>query len=137
MANSVYAQLQGNEVRKQVKNTLAKQQKEWWDETHPAVGQIRQGDIILIPVTGIEPVNAKVGDKAVLAEGEVTGHHHVLVAERVEDWVLNLHRYVKIDKAGVITHPEHDPEPKAIPAGTYEVRIQQVYTPEAVRNVAD
>jgi hypothetical protein len=105
-------------------------------------GQIRQGDIILIPVTGIEPVDAKVGNKAVLAEGEITGHHHVLVAEKVEDWVLNLgtqqqKRYVKIDQPGVITHPEHDPEPKTIPAGTYEVRIQQVYTPEAVRNVAD
>jgi hypothetical protein len=39
---------------------------------------------------------------------------------------------------GFITHPDHDPTPRAIPPGWYEVIRQRVYTPGGeAREVAD
>ena len=96
----------------------------------------RHGDVLLTEVTGIEvPAKVKPGKQAVLAEGEVTGHHHVITCERVADWVLDLHRYIKLDAPGVLGHPEHGRID--VPAGTFEITIQRVYTPEAIRYVAD
>jgi hypothetical protein len=99
----------------------------------------RHGDVLLTQVNGIAIPGKKVklGKQAILAEGEVTGHHHVITCERpvIADWMLDLHRYVKLDAPGVLDHPEHGRID--VPAGTYEVTIQRVYTPEAIRRVAD
>jgi hypothetical protein len=94
----------------------------------------RHGDVLLKPVKA-EATNSTVSEKVVLADGEVTGHRHVLTAPKVEDWVLDMHRYVKIAAPGKLDHPEHGQI--AIAPGTYEVVIQRVYSPEAIRNVAD
>jgi hypothetical protein len=94
----------------------------------------RHGDVLLREVVA-NSVASKISGMAVLADGEVTGHKHVLTAPRIEQWVLDLHRYVKLDAVGVLDHPEHGEI--AIDSGTYEVIIQRVYSPEAIRNVAD
>jgi hypothetical protein len=63
----------------------------------------------------------------VLAEGEATGHAHViegsiLTATAGGRMLLNvLH--------GAITHPDHDPAPRPVAPGWYEVIRQRVYTP--------
>jgi len=102
--------------------------------------QIRHGDVFLQEVD-IKQAGAevKIGKKAVLAEGEVTGHHHVITAPKVEDWILGLHRYVRVDKEAVLDHPEHGKitVPANLPGKAWEVSIQRVYSPEAIRNVAD
>lgn len=97
--------------------------------------QYRHGDVFLKEVKGIYPADSKIGKSAVLADGEVTGHRHVITAPKVEDWVLDLHRYVKVDSKAVLDHPEHGKI--EIDPGVYEVSIQRVYSPEAIRNVAD
>jgi len=100
--------------------------------------QIRHGDVFLKEVD-INPINAKVSNKAVLAEGEVTGHHHVMTDPKLEDWVLGLHRYVKVGTEAKLDHPEHGlvTVPANLPGKAWEVSIQRVYSPEAIRNVAD
>lgn len=100
--------------------------------------QIRHGDVFLKEVD-IEPQKAKVTNKSILAEGEATGHHHVLTAPKIEDWLLNLHRYVKVSTEAVLDHPEHGvvTVPANPPGKAWEVYIQRVYSPEAIRNVAD
>lgn len=100
--------------------------------------QIRHGDVFLREVDAT-PQGSKVSKKVVLADGEVTGHKHVIVAERVEEWVLDLHRFVKLDQEAKLDHPEHGLiiVPENLPGKAWEVSIQRVYTPEAIRNVAD
>jgi hypothetical protein len=101
--------------------------------------QIRHGDVFLKEVDIQPPADAKVSDKAVLAEGEVTGHHHVLTAPKVEEWVLDLHRYVRVETEAKLDHPEHGliTVPANLPGKAWESSIQRVYSPEAIRNVAD
>ena len=75
--------------------------------------------------------SSQVGDELVespgAAEGEATGHAHViegstLTATAGGRMLLNvLH--------GAITHPDHDPVPRPIAPGWYEVIRQRVYTP--------
>ena len=88
----------------------------------------RHGDVLLTEVTGINvPAEVKPGKQAVLAEGEVTGHHHVITCERpvIADWVLDLHRYVKLDAPCILDHPEHGEI--NVPAGTFEVKIGRAH----------
>jgi hypothetical protein len=101
------------------------------------ITMFRHGDVLLTQVTGIAvpAKKVKLGKQSILADGEVTGHRHVITAEKVADWVLGLHRYVQISTPGVLDHPEHGKI--NVPAGTYEVTIQRVYTPEENRRVAD
>jgi len=101
--------------------------------------QIRHGDVFLKEVDAVPAADAKVSEKAVLAEGEVTGHHHVITAPKVEDWILDLHRYVKVDTEAVLDHPEHGKVvvPANAPGKAWEVSIQRVYSPEAIRIVVD
>ena len=90
---------------------------------------IRQGDILLVPCNLPEgaQVDEELVESLVLAEGEATGHAHViegsiLTATAGGRMLMNvLH--------GAITHPDHDPVPRPIAPGWYEVIRQRVYTP--------
>lgn len=101
---------------------------------------VRQGDIMLIAVSQIPAAAAKkrARKRVVVAEGEVTGHHHVLVADRVVEHTLTdaqvERRFLEITE-GELVHDEHDTI--TLPAGRYEIRYQREYTPEAIRRVAD
>ena len=105
-------------------------------------------------------------NQAVAAYGEVTGHRHLITASEgvelnlfevpglknasemasgrvgnTQDGGLLADRYLRIvapedaAEAALITHEEHDTI--ALPTGTFRVRIQKEYSPEAIRNVMD
>lgn len=91
------------------------------------VGIIRQGDVLLVPVEGVEPVSKGGTGDVVLALGESTGHAHRLLGNVVE-WSVGDQRYVRVlgDEPGRLVHEDHDPIPAAVvaPEVTYRV-IQQ------------
>lgn len=99
----------------------------------------QQGDVILIPVSKT-PDNANAVTRHergyVLAEGEVTGHAHVIeddIKMVEQDGVL----YIGCESDVIIKHEEHNHI--TIPAGCYEVRKVKEYDhfAEEVREVAD
>ena len=105
---------------------------------------IRQGDILLIPVTDTPPATTPVprdNGRVVLAYGEVTGHAHTINADRVtlvtaqqaddlRAWLL-----VETSEPVALLHEEHDTV--TIPPGIFEVRRQREYSPEEIHVVAD
>ena len=105
--------------------------------------QYRQGDVLLIPCNALprwaRPL-APPGGVVVLAHGEVTGHAHTMMAERV--------RYFREDGSGrgfiqvhgggpaALQHQEH--APVLVEPGLYEVRRQREYRPRtAVSFIVD
>ena len=96
--------------------------------------QLRQGDVLLVPVEGDAPADAQRSTEVVLAEGEVTGHAHRLRATTVLEWSVGEQRYVRVvgDAPGTLSHEEHDPIPAAViaPNVTYRVVQQQVWSLE-------
>lgn len=91
-------------------------------------GQIRQGDVLLIPVDEQPPKEASQKELVVLAEGEVTGHAHRLRGNLLE-WEQDSIRYVRIvgSDVGTLQHEDHDPVPAAVvtPEQTYQVVRQR------------
>jgi len=99
----------------------------------------RQGDVWLYRLTEKEfsdrtriaiPRDRKQG--IVLAEGEVTGHHHKIRkgGRLYQDGRQNSVRLLSASGPVSLTHEEH--ETIELPAGKYEVRIQREYEPQAV-----
>ena len=74
--------------------------------------QYRQGDILIEDVDQL-PADAKPQTRArqiVVAHGEATGHHHVLVPKHQDiDWWQNAAGdiYVRSGEAGRLVHEEH------------------------------
>jgi hypothetical protein len=74
--------------------------------------QYRQGDILIEEVDQL-PVDAKPQTRLrrlVVARGEATGHHHVLLPRREDmDWWQNAGGdiYVRSAEAGRVVHEEH------------------------------
>lgn len=74
---------------------------------------VRQGDVVLFPVAeppGIDKARVVAEDRLVLAEGEVSGHHHVIEhpgARMVETEAHEI--FVQIMDEGVasVVHDEH------------------------------
>jgi hypothetical protein len=95
---------------------------------------IRQGDVILLPVTDGE-VEKKLAHLT-LAEGEVTGHRHRISDVQAELYEKDGTLYLRVlsDRA-TLTHEEH--HAIAIPQGTWMIRIQREYEPEGWRYVED
>lgn len=109
-------------------------------------GLIRQGDILLVPVSDIpnkrrDRVRRKKDDDIILAEGEVTGHHHRIpgtgtTSVTVYDDGSNKHIRVRDDDGVSLAHEEHDT--LTIPKGDYRVENQREYVPQAApRRVYD
>jgi hypothetical protein len=100
--------------------------------------QFRQGDVLIERVDSI-PTQAKkmrLPKRIVLAEGEATGHAHVLDAPEVEMFERGGVLFARIGVAGgTVKHEEH--APIKLEPGTYRIRRQREYSPEAIRNVAD
>lgn len=106
--------------------------------------QVRQGDVLLVPVAEI-PAEAKpvpsVDQQVILAYGEATGHHHSIASGatlfRPDDIPAGgPGGFVEIGAAGaVLTHQEHSAI--ALPPGLYQQAVQVEETPEAVRRVED
>lgn len=90
---------------------------------------IRQGDILLVRENVRPPKNIKPVLSVVLAEGELTGHAHVLTAETgVVAWDNMI--WIVGDEPGALTHQDHDPVPAhVIPPGvTFRVVRQREFT---------
>jgi hypothetical protein len=100
--------------------------------------QFRQGDVLIETVKEI-PAKAnklQLPKRIVLAEGEATGHAHVLSAPEVQLFERNGVLFAMIGNAGgVVCHEEH--APVTLEKGAYRIRRQREYSPEAIRNVAD
>jgi hypothetical protein len=90
---------------------------------------IRQGDVLLVPVDSVPeavvPV-ARENGRLVLAEGEMTGHAHVIEAEQVElvtaEQANQLYLLVHGSDSVELLHEEHSTLP--VEAGMYRV-VQQ------------
>lgn len=100
---------------------------------------IRQGDVLLIPAKprdGLKPHT-----DSTLAHGEATGHHHTVIdGEVLVDEQGRL--FVRAGEATELRHATEagtkaDHDWLKIPAGLWEVRIEEEYTPEGLRRVED
>lgn len=99
----------------------------------------RQGDVLLIRDDTASTNGKKIareGGRVILAHGELTGHAHAIEAKSAEMFELDaVDRALKLARPVSLVHEEHDTV--KLPAGTYRVRIQSEYSPDAIRNVAD
>jgi len=101
----------------------------------------QQGDVLLKKVIGVLfdgcPIEASKNGRLIIAEGEHTGHAHVLKECDAVIRVKNGKRYVITEKGFTITHEEH--LPIEVAPGVYEIGIVQEYDhfAEEARNVAD
>lgn len=95
-------------------------------------GQIRQGDILLVPIEKRPPSGAESRTEVVLAWGEITGHAHRASGDLLE-WTDDGFRYIhSIGEIGTLKHEDHDPEPVDVlaPGQTYRVVQQREWTLE-------
>lgn len=101
---------------------------------------VRQGDVLLVPVEevpeGCKPVS-RVGGRVILAEGEMTGHHHAISDVDVELVIGEMERrFIQVGPEGAtLQHEEH--AGIAVAPGPYEVLIQVEYAPGEFRPVGD
>ena len=104
-------------------------------------GLIRQGDLLLVPVNALpeRTWNRSNGRRLVLAEGEATGHAHVIDDVRAElrDEGWGGRRFIVVEEGATVSleHDEHDT--LDVSAGIYEIRIQREYIPRGFRQVRD
>jgi phytoene dehydrogenase-like protein len=98
---------------------------------------LRQGDVLLIPVSGLPEgwvaAEEEIGERHVLADGEATGHAHVLEGERItrvemrrpRKWASALLRsYVVIDGAATLRQTVFRPVARWNP---YRTPLEGVY----------
>jgi len=97
----------------------------------------QQGDVYIEAIASIpsgKKINRKNG-KIVLAEGERTGHAHVIVAPKIKWIEANDKRYLDASTGFTVQHEEHGTID--LPAGQYRVWQQREYHPSAIRTVRD
>jgi hypothetical protein len=107
-------------------------------EQQQARGIVRQGDVLLVPVDEIPDEDgreAETGSRFVLAEGEATGHAHVVLGEgtlyRPGFGRGSAGTYILVEEPATLVHEEHDAI--GLAPGAYEVRRQREYLPPAPR----
>ena len=105
-------------------------------------GLIRQGDVLLVPIaTAPQGKIVKPGKRGhVLAEGEATGHAHTIREQEGVKLISKgqadeLRLWLLVEAPVELEHQEH--ATLTIPPGSYEVRRQREYSPEAIRRVTD
>ena len=94
---------------------------------------LRQGDILLVPIDKV-PANLtevpREDGNIVLAEGEATGHLHMIEAPEATFLASDLDeiegRFLEIEAEVALTHPEHDTVNLA--PGAYQVIRQRENT---------
>lgn len=102
----------------------------------------RHGDINLHKVDEIKGEVVSHKGSYVVAEGETTGHKHLLKVKNPDNLIIRKdefgHMYFELKEVGTITHEEH--KVIEIPAGIYkEVREREVdhFADGLVRKVID
>jgi hypothetical protein len=99
--------------------------------------QFRQGDVLLVAAKIPEGTKLRKQKKVRVAEGEVTGHAHVIEASDEVEVMTDVDvEFVRIMGAnGLLVHEEHSTI--ELPPGDYKVVRQREYHPEEIRQVAD
>jgi hypothetical protein len=101
--------------------------------------QVRQGDVLVTPITAIPASAKQVKSKRriVLAKGEATGHHHAIdyQAKQMAVFVDGPMLYLRVKSPVVLHHQEH--APATIEPGDYIVKRQVEVWLDEVRRVAD
>ena len=89
----------------------------------------RHGDVLLkriesLPNRGLTKVNTKI-----LAEGEVTGHHHRLLSQTAQVFRddASQQKYLLLEEPAQLVHEEH--KPITIEEGTYLVIQEREFDP--------
>jgi len=96
---------------------------------------IRQGDVLLKPISKIEGQLDCVGEK-VLAYGEVTGHKHILRGEGTNFYKNQGQVLVEVPAEAELWHDEHSL--LKVPKGIYQVVIQREWSlQQQVQQVTD
>lgn len=103
----------------------------------------RQGDVLLVPVESCPPNARTISEgRHVLAEGEATGHAHVVEAPSSRLFQgSGDERFLELGTPSVLRHEEHSAI--ELPAGSYRVIRQREYVPHSrqtsdrVRYVSD
>ena len=99
------------------------------------IGHYRHGDVLIIPATIPDKAEKASGDKIILAEAEVTGHKHQIEKGAVM-FKFNEKTYLRVTEGlATLKHEEH--KALTIPAGDYEIKIQQDYEPSGWKKVQD
>lgn len=87
---------------------------------------IRHGDVNLAPFEGeIEGKKLRHSGSFVLAEGETTGHKHVLTVANPNDMTISVEGstfYITLETEGTLSHEEH--KTIKVPPGVYK-QIQE------------
>src|SRR5262249_17383047 len=99
-----------------------------------------QGDVLLVRVDGdltpdalSLPRDARRG--VVLAEGEATGHAHVIADDAATLYAAGDTRFLLVCEPVRLRHQEH--APIEVPPGLYRVRMQREYSPRTIGPVRD
>ena len=94
----------------------------------------QQGDVLFKKVSGIQ--GKKIARK-IIAEGETTGHKHVLTIGDGDLYEENGVLYLHCETECTVTHEEH--KPVTLPIGDYEIGIVREfdYVSEEARRVQD
>jgi len=104
-------------------------------ENQKIAGQYRQGDVLIERVDVAPTGESEPKTKITLAEGEVTGHSHVLECGSVPaDWWKE-ERVAVVKAPAQVTHQEH--ATVSLMPGPHRITRQREYTPEGLINVAD
>jgi hypothetical protein len=110
------------------------------------MNQIQHGDVLIRKIKKL-PAGVRQGERApngslIIAEGEATGHHHVITAPKGATlWILPKdgidQMYLEVTEPVTITHEEHKELP--IPPGIYEIgRVREHdYFADMERRVVD
>lgn len=100
----------------------------------------RHGDLLIKRISKLPP-NVKPTNNTVLAEGEVTGHRHQLVGQRVQVYEnAEGQKYFTIGQSSSPAELVHEEHKKIeIEEGVYVVVQEREFNPfeEAIRRVAD
>ena len=99
----------------------------------------RHGDLLIKKIKDM-PKGLKEVKTNIVAEGAFTGHHHTLVTDDNSIAVyqdIDGNKFIGLLKDAKITHQEH--KTIELPAGCYEVVIEQEYDPfeQKIRQVKD
>ena len=105
--------------------------------------QLRQGDVFLEEVSTLpkDAIRQTAGRSLLLAEGEATGHAHVLeigdseLDQPAELWRSGDEEFVVTEAPGVIRHEEHETVP--VEKKIYRLRKPREYTAREARRVQD
>ena len=101
-----------------------------WSRASRTPCQVRQGDVLLVPVDEIPEAATVVPrdqGRVILAYGEATGHAHAFEAFAATLLQEEDRRYLHLREAAPLIHEEH--APITVAPGRYRVVIQREFVP--------